>query len=110
MLGLPPGAWVIILQALATYAGIGSAVFFARPILNTQALMSSRDVVSSMSSDKPDVAAMLNLLKDKLNGLVLRKQPGAKQDNLRGLVLLVVSFLLFTGAVVLQVATDSAFG
>ena len=107
---LGPGAWVIILQAVATYTAIASAACFARPVLRGQTVQSNRDVLSSLESSDPGVDKLIKQAADTLTRVAHLDQPLARRNNLWGVILLVASVLLFTGAVALQVLTDPSFG
>jgi hypothetical protein len=112
LFGLGPGAQVIVLQALATYTGIGSAIFFARPVLRGQALQSQRELIASLKPKDPKNQGLTDLLQessDALNDRARQKQPRDQRDNYWGFVLLLVSLVFFTFAVILQVSTDRAF-
>jgi hypothetical protein len=109
ILGLGPGAQVIVLQALATYAAIGSAFCFARPVLRGQATQAQRDILASTAAAEPDVAALLARATDVLARKAQGEQPRGARDNRIGLALLVLSLALFTAAVAMQVASDPAF-
>jgi hypothetical protein len=103
LLGLGPEAQAVILQALATYAGIISAFFFARPVLRWQPLQSQRDLLAGLKPTDPEI---MNLVRDAASALdsrLQKGQPRASRDNYLGVLFLVVSCLLFTSAVVLQV-------
>lgn len=109
ILGLDPGSQVIVLQGLSTYTALASAYFFARPVLRGQTVQSHRDILSSLESKDPDV---IKLIKDANSTLTRRAhldQPLARRNNRWGLGLLVVSLILFTGAVALQISTDPSF-
>lgn len=109
ILGLEPGAQIVILQAVATYAALLSAYFFARPVLRGQAVDASHDILTALKSTDRDVE---KLLEHAAGVLIERKQrnlPKSRRDNAAGVLLLVASLLLFTGAVALQVLTDPAF-
>lgn len=109
ILGLEPGAQIVILQAVATYAALLSAYFFARPVLRGQAVDASHDILTALKSTDRDVE---KLLEHAAGVLIERKQrnlPKSRRDNAAGVLLLVASLLLFTGAVALQILTDPAF-
>lgn len=110
ILGLDPGAQIIILQALATYAGIASSFFFARPVLMGQSLQSHRDLLSSVRSPEKGVQDVFASALDVLNKEARENQPKTQSDNRRGAVLLAVSLLLFTSAVALQVGQATTSG
>jgi hypothetical protein len=109
ILGLDSGAQVIILQGLSTYAALASAYCFANPVLRSQTVQSHRDILSSLESKDQDVSKLIKQAADTLTRRAQRDQPLARRNNLWGVVLLVASFLLFTGAVTLQVFTDPSF-
>lgn len=105
-----PAAWVIILQACATYASVYSAWCFALPVLRSQGLQFSRDTLNSIETDKTDIKELIAAAADKLDVQLQQKQPGHIRRNLHGILWLAISLLLFTVAVALQLATDPAFG
>jgi hypothetical protein len=107
--GLGPGAQVIVLQALATYAATASAFVFARPVLRGQATQAQRDILASAAASEPDVAELLARATDVLARKAQAEQPRAARDNRVGLALLLLSLALFTGAVAIQVTSDPAF-
>jgi hypothetical protein len=109
ILGLEPGALIIILQAVATYAALLSAYFFVRPVLRGQTVDASHDILAALKSDDRDVEKLLEQASGVLIERKRRNQPKSRRDNAIGVLLLVVSLLLFTGAVALQVLTDPAF-
>ena len=108
ILGLDPGSQIIILQALATYAGIASSFFFARPVLLGQSLQANRDLLSSVRTQDKDVQDLLASAPDVLNQASQKKQSTAISDNKRGFALLVASLLLFTLAVAIQIGQATA--
>jgi hypothetical protein len=55
LFGLDSGAQIIILQALATYTALGSAYFFARPVLRGQTVQAHREILSDLESSDTDV-------------------------------------------------------
>jgi hypothetical protein len=107
--GFGPGAQVIVLQAMATYAAIASAFFLALPVLRGQATLAHRDILASAASSDPDVAELLARAADVLARKAQAEQPRGARDNRVGLALLAVSLALFTAAVALQVTSDPAF-
>jgi len=109
IVGLGPGAQVIVLQALATYAAIGSAAFFALPVLRGQATQAQRDILASATASEPDVAELLARATDVLTRKAQAEQPRGARDNRIGASLLAASLALFTAAVALQVTSDPAF-
>jgi len=103
ILGLSADAQVVILQALATYTGIASAFLFARPVLGGQNLQAQRELLSSLRPKDDDVADLVSQASNVLNERSQRDLPKVKSDNRWGFVLLIVSFLLFTAAVAVQI-------
>jgi hypothetical protein len=110
IIGLSPGAQIIILQAVATYLALLSAYFFARPVLREQTLRSHRELLSELASDDQAIQEIINSASAKLttSAQTVYQRKG-RRDNFRGIALLVLSGLLFTGAVVLQLSTDPSF-
>jgi hypothetical protein len=109
VLGLGPGAQVIVLQALSAYTAILSAYFFARPVLRGQAVSFSKEILSSAKSDDPDVTKLLNTTIEILNNRIQVDQPSVRRSNNLGYALLVASLLLLTGAIAWQIETDPSF-
>jgi hypothetical protein len=109
ILGLSPAAQVIILQGLATYAAISSAYFFARPILRGEYLEDHRVILSEIKTADRDIAALIDHASGILTQRAQADRPRAHRDNWRGVWLLVASFIIYSGAVGLQIETDSAF-
>jgi hypothetical protein len=110
ILGLEPGAQVIILQGLSTYAALASAYFFARPVLRGQAVESHREILSELKPQDADVAALVGEASRILDQRNAQNRTRARGDNKRGVFFLIVSVLLLTGAVLIQVNTDPLFG
>jgi type II secretory pathway component PulM len=106
---LDPGAQVIILQAVATYAALLSAYFFARPVLRGQTLQAHRELLADMKANAPDIAKLIAEASTVLSERNHREKPVARRDNAIGVVLLVGSLLLYTAAIGLQVLTDPQF-
>jgi hypothetical protein len=104
--GLEPGAQIIILQALATYAALGSAWFFARPVLRGQNIAASKSVLSGVTSPQAEVAALLKRATELLEKREVDNHPLAKRDNKFGLLLLALSVVLFTIAVIEQIEAE----
>lgn len=109
ILGLESGAQIIILQGLSTYTALASAYFFARPVLRTQPVEAHREILSDIKSKDTDVTDLLSQATGVLNERIRSEAPSARRDNKRGVILLIISLLLLTGAVVLQVFTDPSF-
>ena len=103
ILGLEPGAQIIILQGASTYAALASAWFFARPVLRGQATASSRSILAAIKSTQADIDALVKSAAEELDKSVIAEQPSAARDNRRGAGLLVVSLVLLTLAVILQI-------
>ena len=109
ILGLSVGAQIIVLQALATYAAITSAFFLARPVMRGQTVQAHRDLLANLVPTDSDVNALIAQATDVLTQSIKQDQPRTFRDNRRGVILLFLSFVLFTGAVALQISTDPAF-
>lgn len=109
ILGLDPGAQVVILQALATYAALASAYFFARPVLRGQTLQAHRELLAEATTNAPDIADLIAQASTALSKRSREEQPVTKKSNRNGILLLILSLLLFTAAIVLQIATDPQF-
>jgi hypothetical protein len=109
VLGLGPGAQVIILQALSAYAAIASAYCFARPVLRGQAMLLSKTILSGVKSDDDRFKSLLATANATLQERSKADQPLDHRSNKWGVGLLVASVLLLSGAVALQVATDPSF-
>jgi hypothetical protein len=107
--GLGPGAQVIILQALSAYSAILSAYSFARPVLRGQTLSVSKAILSEVTTEDADVQGLLDTARGILDERIKKHQPLDRRANKLGIGLLVVSILLLTGAVLLQIATDPLF-
>jgi hypothetical protein len=106
---LGPGAQVIILQALATYTAIASAYFLARPIIRGQTLDTHRELLSTLRSDNAEVRTLIEKASNVLAVRAQHEHPKTSHDNSYGLAWLIISFILFTGALTLQISTDVAF-
>jgi hypothetical protein len=109
VLGLGPGAQVIILQALSAYSAILSAYCFARPVLRGQALSVSKAILSEVKTGDAEVESLLATTREILDERIKVHQPLDRRANEWGIGLLVVSILLLTTAVLLQIATDPLF-
>ena len=109
ILGLGPGAQVIVLQGLSTYTALASAYFFARPVLRGQTVQSHPDILSSLESSDPDVKQLIKSANDTLNRRAQLDHPLARQNNKLGVGLLIASVFLLTCAITLQVDTDPSF-
>ena len=109
ILGLSSAAQVIVLQGLSTYAALASAYLFARPILRGQVLQNSQEILDSITPENPDVKILFDEASNLLSTRAQMEQPSARLHNFLGALLLLSSFLLFTGAVALQVSTDPSF-
>jgi hypothetical protein len=108
--GLNPGAQVIVLQGLSTYAALASAYFFARPALLGQPVQSHRDVLTNLRSSDPGITKLIADTSSILSAKAQSLNPKIKAHNRLGIAALVVSLILFTGAVVLQVSDPSFTG
>jgi len=109
ILGLEPGGLIIVLQGLSTYTALGSAWFFAKPVLRGQPVAASKTILSEVKSSQQDVAALFAHATEALSRRESDNRPLDKRDNKRGLALLVLSLLLFTAALVLQIQTEPSF-
>jgi hypothetical protein len=111
IMGLGPGAQVIILQAFSAYSAIVSAYFFARPALRGQAIAISKEILSDVALDGSD-EGLKNLRENALGILSTRSSANQSLDrraNSRGIIFLAVSEVMLTGAVALQITTDPSF-
>jgi hypothetical protein len=109
ILGVEPGVQVIILQGLSTYTALLSAYFFARPVLRGQTTQSNREILIDIKSSDPEVSSLIEQASEVLNRRIQNDQPLVRRDNRFGIILLVVSLSLFTGAIALQIITDPLF-
>jgi hypothetical protein len=109
ILGLGPGAQVIILQALSAYSAILSAYFFARPVLRGQAVSLSKSILSGVEADDAKIKSLLATAHATLDERSKADQPLNHRANKWGIGLLIASVLLLTGAVTLQITTDPLF-
>ncbi|WP_424137717.1 hypothetical protein [Roseomonas chloroacetimidivorans] len=107
--GLGPGAQIIILQALATYSALGSAYLLLRPVLRGHLVQSHRDVLASLAAPDADTRELLAKAGDVLAKKAQLDQPKARRENRWGHALLILSVLLFSAALALQISTDAAF-
>jgi hypothetical protein len=107
--GLETGAQVVLLQGLSTYSALASAWYFAKPVLRGQTIAASKSVLSGVTSPQDDVSKLLKRANEILDESEIRNHPLAKRDNKIGVALLVVSLLLLTAAISLQVETDPLF-
>ncbi len=108
-MNLGAGAWVIIVQAIATYAAAASAYFLARPVLRSQILDFDRETLANLGPSRPAVDALIRQARQYLDRKAITEKKRAPKDNRVGYLLLLASGALFTGAVLLQVLTDPAF-
>ena len=106
--GFEPGALVIILQTAATYAAIGSAYIVLRPILRGQRIQAHRDTLASVN-EQGDAGALVAAASAALATEAQAKAPKAERDNSLGCGLLILSFILLSLALAIQIATDPAF-
>ena len=86
-----------------------SAYFFARPVLRGQTLQTNRDLLSSLESADADVKKLITQASSILTERDHLDQPSTRRQNFLGIIFLVVSFALFTGALYLQIYTDPSF-
>ena len=107
ILGFSPAAQAIILQGLATYAAILSAYFFARPILRGEYLEDHRVILSEIKTADCDITALIDHASGILTQRAQADRPRAHRDNWCGILLLVASFIIYSGAVGLQIATGT---
>jgi hypothetical protein len=107
--GLGPGAWVIILQAMATYTALASAYFFARPILRNQTAQANLTLLENAKSNNDALEDIRRSAVDTLQQRMVKRAPGDRLANRLGLLLLLISAVLFSVAVVVQTKTDEAF-
>ena len=108
-LGLTAAAWVVVLTAIATYCGLIASYLLVRPALRGLTLQTNIDLLESEQSTNPRIEKFRQLAVNNLKG---RRPKLAKHDRSLygcGVALLILSFLIFSGAVVLQLRTDPAF-
>lgn len=102
-------AWVIVLTAAATYCGIFASYLLARPALRNFVLQSNMLALDSQTHPDPDIERFrreaVQDFKDRLKARV----PGDSRLNWWGAAVLLLSFVIFSGAVALQLRTDPAF-
>lgn len=106
---LGPGAWIILLQAAATYAAAASSYLLLRPLLRGQELDRLAKTVAGSTSPDPAAEAFAQRVAATLAAMQAEDARRASRENLAGSLLLAVSVALFSGALALQVATDSSF-
>jgi hypothetical protein len=106
---LGPGAWIILLQAAATYAAAGSSYYLLRPLLRGQEIDRLTKVVASGTSTDPAVAAFAQRVGAILTGKQADEAKRARRENWIGSALLGLSVVLFSAAFAVQVGTDQAF-
>ncbi|HSU07450.1 MAG TPA: hypothetical protein VLI93_17945 [Acetobacteraceae bacterium] len=109
LLGLTPAAWVIIMVAVATYCALASSYYLARPGLRTAPLQAALLQLQGATTNDPQIRAMRDRA---IVDLEQRLRAGVRQDdrsNWTGRFLLVLSVVIFSAAVVLQLVTDPAF-
>jgi hypothetical protein len=104
--GLDTGAQLIVLQGLSTYTALASAYFLARPVLRGQVLQAHRDVINSVQTADTRASKVIKAANSELEARALKDHPLARWDNGLGIGLLIVSIILFTAAIGLQVFTD----
>ncbi len=90
------GAQVIILQAVATYCALGSAYFFARPVLRDEPIQGAKRILENIEADDEDLTALIEATRNSLDQSSLRDRPLAQRDNRCAVALLVASTLIFT--------------
>jgi hypothetical protein len=109
ILGFGPGAQAIILQGISTYSALLSAYFFARPVLRSQTLEAHRDLLGSLRPTNASVGDLIEYASEILTKTAQEDQPYSKSNNRNGVIALIISFILFTGAIFIQVTSDPSF-
>lgn len=110
MTGWPsPAAWVILLQAGATYASLYSAWCFALPVIHTQKLEFTRDTLAGIETDDTKALALVKKASGQLDDKLQAIKPGFMSLNVRGYIWVGISLALFAAAFILQLVTDPAF-
>lgn len=108
MLGLPPAAWVVILTAVATYVALLSAWLLTIPAQRVAVLHGNIAAIEAELSDDPMLREDQEGAIQQLKLRIARTAGTDRRLIRRGVFLLVISFLTFTGAVVVQVRTDAS--
>ena len=106
---MTPAAWVIVLTALATYCALLSSYLLARPALRGFILQSNVLLLEGEKSSDPRIEEVRKLAIKNFKDRLKRNLPRDHRSNWLGVALLIVSLLLFSGAVALQLRTDPAF-
>jgi hypothetical protein len=106
LLGLPPAAWVVILTACATYIALLSGWFFAIPARRVALLHGNIAAIEATLSDDPLLRQSQERTIKQFQLRIAQTTPIDKRLIRRGVLLLVLSFLTFTAAVIVQAKTD----
>jgi hypothetical protein len=107
--GLAPAAWVIILTATATYIALLSAWLLMLPAQRAAVLQGNIIAIEAKLSDEP----LMRKAQEGVIATMKQRAAAAVGDDrriiARGRWMLLLSFLVFTFAIVIQARTDAAF-
>ena len=109
MPAMKDAGWVIVLQGLSAYAAIISAYLFIYPVIISQKLTSHRDLLSRVRTEQKDLRDLLDQASESLAAEADQRGRASWRWNWSGLIVLILSFLLLTSAVMIQLGTDPAF-
>ena len=109
MWGLGIAAWVILLQALATYLAVFSAFLLARPVVKNQTLDAHREFLRDVENAPSDVAALFREARNHLDHVAGARQRYTFAQNRWGYLLILGSLIAFSIAFGLQIRSDPAF-
>jgi hypothetical protein len=108
MLGLPAAAWVVVLTALATYIALASGWILSIPARRATVLHGNIAAIEAELSDEPLLRQVQEEVINRHKRQIARYAGTDRRLIRRGVGLLVVSFLTFSAAVVVQVRTDDS--
>lgn len=91
-------SWLIALQAIATYAGLGSAACFAVPLFRSAAKTYSRDILQQVRSADPRIEALVQDAIGTLSADLTSRSAANRRYNIGGAFLLGLSLVTYTGA------------
>jgi hypothetical protein len=102
-----PDTWIIILNDLGTYAGLGSAVMLALPAIHAAALQGDKAAIEAELSADKTVRDVQEVALRTLTQRIAKAVGADRRAIKRGLALLALSALLFGGAIYVQAQAPS---
>jgi hypothetical protein len=108
MLGLPAAAWVVVLTATATYIALASGWILSIPARRATVLHGNIAAIEAELSDEPLLRQVQEEIINRHKRQIAQYAGTDRRLIRRGVGLLVVSFLTFSAAVLVQVRTDES--